>query len=140
MAAIRGKDTKPEKLVRSGLHARGLRFRLYRRDLPGRPDLVFPSRRIAVFVHGCFWHAHEGCRYFRLPDTDQERWRVKLEGNRARDQRNQAALETLGWKVIVVWECELRGSVSGRLDDLAQAILGCTKSDREAEDARRARL
>lgn len=122
MAAIKAKNTKPEMIVRRGLHSRGLRFRLYRRDLPGCPDLVFPSKRIALFVHGCFWHAHEGCRYFKLPGTDKERWRTKLEGNRTRDERDQAALRSNGWQVVVVWECELRGDVTMRLDALAGMI------------------
>lgn len=122
MAAIKAKNTKPEMIVRRGLHSKGLRFRLHRRDLPGCPDLVFPSKRIALFVHGCFWHAHEGCRYFKLPGTDQERWQSKLEGNRTRDERDQAALRSLGWKVFVVWECELRGDVTKRLDELAKMI------------------
>ena len=122
MAAIKGKNTKPEMIVRRGLHERGLRFRLHRPDLPGRPDLVFPSRQIALFVHGCFWHAHEGCRYFKLPGTDPERWHAKLEGNRTRDERDQAALRSIGWKVIVVWECELRKDVTKRLDELATLI------------------
>jgi DNA mismatch endonuclease (patch repair protein) len=122
MAAIKAKNTKPEMIVRRGLHSRGLRFRLHRRDLPGCPDLVFPSKQIALFVHGCFWHAHEGCRYFKLPGTDHERWRTKLEGNRTRDERDQAALRRIGWQVLVVWECELRGDVTIRLDALAGMI------------------
>lgn len=122
MAAIKAKNTKPEMIVRRGLHSRGLRFRLHRRDLPGCPDLVFPSKLTALFVHGCFWHAHEGCRYFKLPATDVERWRTKLDGNRTRDKRDQAALRSLGWRVFVVWECELRGDVTNRLDDLARII------------------
>lgn len=122
MAAIRSKDTKPELIVRRGLHARGLRFRLHRRDLPGRPDIIFPSRRIALFVHGCFWHAHRDCRYYKLPETYKERWREKLEGNRARDERDQAALKALGWRVLVIWECELRSEVSKQLDELAETI------------------
>ena len=122
MAAIKGKDTKPEMLVRRGLHHRGLRFRLHRRDLPGRPDLVFPSRRVALFVHGCFWHAHAGCRYFKLPETGRDQWREKLERNRARDTQNRSRLISDGWRVIVVWECELRHDLSGRIDGLAEEI------------------
>jgi DNA mismatch endonuclease (patch repair protein) len=122
MAAIKGKNTRPEMVVRRGLHRRGLRFRLHRGDLPGRPDLVFPSRNIALFVHGCFWHAHAGCRYFKLPDKDRERWSQKLQGNRARDARNQSELISRGWRVIVIWECELRQNPSSRLDDLAKEI------------------
>lgn len=122
MSAIRSKDTKPELIVRRGLHARGLRYRLHQRNLPGKPDLVFPSRRVVLFVHGCFWHAHAGCRYYKVPKTAPERWRKKLEGNRARDMRDQSALISCGWRVIVVWECELRGGAAKRLDELAADI------------------
>ena len=126
MAAIRAKNTKPEMIVRRGLHARGLRYRLHRRDLPGTPDLVFPALRVALFVNGCFWHAHDGCRYFKLPKTDPERWRAKLEGNRLRDQRDQHELRVRGWRVLVIWECELRGKssvdISRRLDEIARNI------------------
>jgi DNA mismatch endonuclease (patch repair protein) len=122
MSAIRSKDTRPELIVRRGLHARGLRYRLHRKDLPGKPDLVFPSRRVVLFVHGCFWHAHAGCRYYKIPRTESERWRKKLEGNRARDVRDQSALISIGWRVVVVWECELRGAVAKRLDELASEI------------------
>ena len=126
MAAIRGRNTKPEIVVRRGLHARGLRYRLHRKDLPGKPDLTFPSRRTVVFVNGCFWHAHEGCRFFKLPAKDREWWREKLEGNRERDERNHARLCEAGWRVIVVWECDIRGrsarEVSDMLDRLAESI------------------
>lgn len=107
MARVRGRDTKPEMAVRRYLHARGLRFRLHRRDLPGRPDLVFPSRRVAVFVHGCFWHQHPGCKRAKLPQTRADFWRQKLEGNFERDAVALAALEAGGWTVLVVWECEV---------------------------------
>jgi len=122
MAAIKSKNTRPELIVRRGLHKRGLRFRLYRRDLPGCPDLVFPAKRVIIFVHGCFWHAHAGCRYYKVPQTDAKRWREKLEGNSARDTRNQAALRAAGWRVIVLWECELREGAERRLDALAEEI------------------
>jgi DNA mismatch endonuclease, patch repair protein len=122
MAAIKAKNTKPEMIVRRGLHARGLRFCLHRPGMPGRPDLVFPSQRIALFVHGCFWHAHDGCRFYKVPGTDPDRWRAKLEGNSARDDRDQAALVVLGWRVIVIWECELRSGAAKRLDELAEMI------------------
>lgn len=114
MSRIRGKDTKPEMLVRRGLHARGLRYRLHDRDLPGRPDLVFPKHCTAIFVHGCFWHAH-GCALFKLPATRQDFWRTKLEGNAARDRKAVAELQVAGWCVLVIWECALRGP--GRLND-----------------------
>lgn len=108
MSRIRGKDTKLEMVIRRGLHARGLRYRLHDRMLLGCPDLVFPKYRTAVFVHGCFWHAH-GCALSKLPATRQEFWQQKLEGNAARDQTAIAALQTDGWRVLVIWECALRG-------------------------------
>lgn len=108
MAAIRGKNTTPELALRLPLHALGYRYRIHRRDLPGCPDLVFPSRRKAVFVHGCYWHRHEGCHWCSVPKSKREFWLPKLDGNAARDLRNIAALEQGGWKVAVVWECALR--------------------------------
>lgn len=107
MAAIRGKDTTPELAVRRMLHAMGLRFRLHRKDLPGCPDIVLPRHRTVVFVHGCFWHRHECCRYTTTPKTRQEFWLAKFESTVLRDRRNQAELKQLGWRVLVVWECEL---------------------------------
>lgn len=106
MSRIRGTHTKPELLVRKGLHARGLRFRLHRRDLPGRPDLVLPKYRAVVFVHGCFWHAHT-CQKGRIPGTRSDFWRAKFEGNRKRDARSARALREAGWRVFKVWECQL---------------------------------
>jgi DNA mismatch endonuclease (patch repair protein) len=110
MALIRGKDSKPEMLVRRMAHAAGYRFRLHRRGLPGTPDLVFPRMRKAIFVHGCFWHRHPDpeCRLARIPKSRQDFWVNKLEGNRARDLRKQEELAALGWRYLVVWECELR--------------------------------
>lgn len=108
MSRIRGSDTKPELLIRRGLHARGLRFRLHRRDLPGRPDLVFPSRRAAIFVHGCFWHGHD-CPMCRMPATRPAFWRTKIERNCARDKTVITALVGAGWRVLIIWECALRG-------------------------------
>lgn len=107
MSRIKGRDTGPEKQVRSTLHRLGLRFSLRRRDLPGRPDIVLPSRRTAVFVHGCFWHRHEGCRNAVLPKTRPEFWLAKLQSNVERDRINSKLLRKLGWRVLVVWECEL---------------------------------
>ena len=114
MAAIRGKDTAPEMAVRKMLHGMGLRFRLHRKDLPGRPDIVLPRHRTVVFVHGCFWHRHEGCRFTTTPKTRQEFWQAKFDGNVARDRRNQADLVQLGWRILVVWECELRDAAALR--------------------------
>jgi DNA mismatch endonuclease (patch repair protein) len=107
MQAVKGKDTGPERTVRQWLHALGYRFRLHRKDLPGKPDLVFPSRRKAIFVHGCFWHAH-GCRYGKLPKSRLDYWQPKLERNKARDADKIAQLEVRGWSVLVVWQCQTR--------------------------------
>ena len=108
MAQVKSKGMKPEMKVRRLLHGLGYRYRLHRKDLPGRPDLVFPSRRKVVFVNGCFWHLHEGCANVRIPATNREYWLPKLERNRARDVSNLAALSGLGWIAHTVWECELR--------------------------------
>lgn len=108
MSRIRGKDTKPEMLLRRGLHASGFRFRLHRRDLPGRPDLVFPARRAVIFAHGCFWHGH-ACPMCRMPDTRREFWAAKITGTRSRDEAAENKLLLMGWRVLVVWECALRG-------------------------------
>lgn len=108
MSRVRGRDTKPEMVVRRLLHARGYRYRLHARDLPGRPDLVFPARRKVIFVHGCFWHRHEGCALARMPKSRLDFWQAKLEGNRERDQRKLRDLAARGWRAMVVWECELR--------------------------------
>lgn len=107
MRANRGKNTKPEMLLRQMLHALGYRYRLHRRDLPGTPDLVFPSRRKAIQVHGCYWHGHDGCRRANVPKTRTEYWGRKIQANRDRDRRNDATLARMGWEVFTVWECEL---------------------------------
>ena len=106
MSRVRGKHTKPELAVRRLLHGLGYRFRLHRRDLPGSPDIVFPSRRVVVFVHGCFWHRHEGCRRTTDPKTRGDFWQAKFARNVRRDADNQTLLEAAGWKVVIVWECE----------------------------------
>ena len=108
MSRIKGRDTVPEIAVRRIAHRLGFRFRLYRKDLPGCPDLVFPRFRAVVFVHGCFWHRHCGCRYAYLPKTRVRFWNDKFRGNVARDRRNEAALREIGWRVLVIWECETR--------------------------------
>jgi DNA mismatch endonuclease, patch repair protein len=107
MSRVRGKDTKPEMLVRRGLHRLGFRYVLHDRRLPGSPDLTFPSRKKAIFVHGCFWHQHEGCRFATVPSTRPEFWGPKLKANRDRDAAAVQALKREGWKVRIVWECEL---------------------------------
>ena len=120
MALVRGRDTKPEMRVRRFLHAEGFRFRLHDRRLPGTPDLVFPSRRLAVHVHGCFWHQHPGCPAARTPKSRLDFWQHKLAGNVARDARTGNELRALGWDFIVVWECETKSLV--RLKQLAEEI------------------
>ena len=124
MSRIRGKNTKPEILVRKGLHARGFRFRLHNKKLPGSPDIVLPKYGVAIMVNGCFWHGHKGCRYATKPKTNVEFWETKIARNRHRDEVTNAHLEALGWHVITVWECELRGKaeVASRLDALAEEI------------------
>lgn len=134
MRAIRGSDTRPERLVRSLLHQRGLRFRLQRRDLPGRPDLVLPRHCVAVFVHGCFWHGH-GCPMFRLPATRTDFWRDKIATNKCRDAAAKAALDSLGWRQLWVWECATRGR--GRL---TQSALGDQMENFVRGDARMAEI
>lgn len=109
MAAIKGRDTKDELLVRRFLFRHGLRYRTSDCRLPGRPDIVLPKYRTVIFVNGCFWHGHEHCSLYRLPKTHQEFWKRKIERNRARDERSIARLLAMGWRPIVVWECELRG-------------------------------
>lgn len=108
MAGIQGKNTAPELMVRKGLHARGFRFRIHRRDLPGNPDIVLPKYQTVVFVHGCFWHGHN-CRLFKWPKTRPAFWKDKISGNMARDQKNRRTLEAAGWNVLYVWECSIRG-------------------------------
>ena len=108
MAGIKGRDTKPELAVRRIAHRLGRRFRLHKKNLPGRPDLVFPRHRLAVFVHGCFWHRHDGCRYAYTPKSRIEFWTKKFAQNVARDRKNEEALRNLGWRVLVIWECTTR--------------------------------
>ena len=124
MSRIRGKNTKPEILVRKGLHARGFRFRLHHKKLPGSPDIVLPKYSVAIMVNGCFWHGHKGCRYATKPKSNVEFWETKIVRNRHRDEVTNAHLEALGWHVITVWECELRGEsiLASRLDELAEEI------------------
>ena len=108
MSRIKSSNTKPETVVRSLLHGMGYRFRLHRKDLPGKPDIVLPMYRTVILVHGCYWHRHEGCKYAYNPKSQVEFWQNKFKENVKRDKRNQKELTELGWKVVVVWECETR--------------------------------
>ena len=128
MAAIKGKDTKPEMIVRKYLFSRGLRFRVQVRKLPGNPDIVLPKYKTVIFVNGCFWHGHEGCKYFRLPKSNIEFWKEKIVRNIERDRESMQALLVLGWKVIRVWECELRNKAN-REEMLNKIYNSITSSD-----------
>lgn len=108
MSRIKGKNTKPEMLVRKFLHAEGFRYKLHDKTLPGKPDLVLPKYKTAIFIHGCFWHGHEGCKYFVVPKTRTEWWLKKISSNITNDIKAQKALIKDGWKVITIWECELK--------------------------------
>jgi DNA mismatch endonuclease (patch repair protein) len=124
MARIRSRDTRPELEVRRALHARGLRFRLHRRDLPGTPDIVLPRHRLAILVHGCFWHRHRGCGPLSLPRTRTDYWAQKFAANTKRDRKTAKALAARGWAVEVVWECEARrpDRLAARLDRLVASL------------------
>lgn len=115
MSRIRSGNTFPEKIVRSYLHAHGLRFRLHRKDLPGKPDIILPRLKTAVFVHGCFWHQCPRCKSGRLPKSNLAYWETKLKKNKDRDKQNIKSLKSLGWKVIVIWECQIEEKNIDRL-------------------------
>jgi DNA mismatch endonuclease, patch repair protein len=126
MSGIRGKDTQPEVMVRRALHARGLRFGIKQTRLPGRPDIVLPRWKVAIFVHGCFWHWH-GCQLSKMPTSNRAFWKKKLAGNQDRDSRAQITLISMGWRVAMIWECSLRGQAARArfdavMDELAQWI------------------
>lgn len=110
MAKIKGKDTKPEKVVRSLLHQMGYRFRLHRNDLPGNPDIVLPKHKKVIFVHGCFWHGHKDCSRAKRPSTNKKFWNEKLSKNMKRDKKNQDALRDLGWKYKIIWQCQVKSA------------------------------
>lgn len=107
MSGIRGRDTKPELVVRKYLHAHGLRYRIAPKDLPGKPDIVLPKYRTVVFVHGCFWHRHPGCKYAATPSTNPDFWQRKFQTNVVRDERIRESLQQAGWRVLIIWECEI---------------------------------
>ncbi len=126
MASVKQKDTKQEITVRKYLFSKGFRFRKNDKRLPGSPDIVLPKYKVAIFVHGCFWHGHE-CRAGRLPSSNNEFWEKKIDRNKERDKQNKKQLEVLGWKVIVIWQCELKNHAAAneRLTDLITEIKGC---------------
>lgn len=130
MSRIRSKDTKPEMLIRRGLHARGLRYRLHGAAIPGKPDMVFSKHRAVVFVHGCFWHGH-GCSLFRWPQTRAEFWKTKITRNMERDRTVRSALTAAGWRTIVVWECALRGKNRRALEDVLSDAEALVRHGRE---------
>ena len=125
MSRIKGKDTKPEELVRKYLFSRGFRYRKNDKRLPGKPDIVLPKYKTIIFVNGCFWHKHEGCKYFVWPKNNAEFWKQKIEGTVERDKKNLQDLKKLGWNVIVVWECQLKGKNSTEtLESIEKKIVG----------------
>lgn len=117
MSGIRGKNTRSELLIRKGLHRMGFRYQLHRKDLPGKPDLVFPKHHAAIFINGCFWHAH-GCHLFKWPSTRVEFWRDKIGSNKTRDELNIQANISMGWKVLTIWECALKGKTRRNLNEV----------------------
>ena len=132
MSQIHGKNTKPEMVVRKGLHARVFRFRLHNKKLPGSPDIVLPKYGVAIMVNGCFWHGHKGCQYATKPKSNIEFWETKIARNRHRDEVTEAHLQALGWHVITIWECELR--TSSQLDDRLNTL---TEEIRRAYETKR---
>jgi len=123
MSQIKGKNTKPEILVRKFLFSNGFRFRLHDKKLPGKPDIILPKYKTAIFVHGCFWHGHENCKYFKIPKTRADWWLIKINGNIVNDKKKQLLLQEMGWKVLYVWECDLKtGLVDKTLDKLVHDI------------------
>lgn len=130
MASIKGRDTKPEVVLRKALFGLGLRYRLHDRALPGTPDLVFPKYRAVLFVHGCFWHGH-GCNLFVVPHTNTAFWIAKIAGNQARDEAATRALRKLGWRVMTAWECALRGREKQEVGDVARRVARWLESRRQ---------
>lgn len=129
MSQIGHTDTKPEILVRKGLHRRGFRYRLHTKDLPGKPDIVLPKYKTVIFVHGCFWHGHKNCRYFRFPKTNTDFWEKKITRNRERDVEVRQRLVELGWRVLIVWECATRHLSEDFLIPVIADWLASTEND-----------
>ncbi|NWJ25959.1 DNA mismatch endonuclease Vsr [Rhizobium sp. Td3] len=128
MSGIRGVNTKPELAIRKALHRQGFRFRLYARDVPGRPDLLLPKYRAAIFVHGCFWHGHD-CSLFRMPRTRTQFWQAKIDRNRNRDVEVSVQLADLGWRQLSIWECAFRGKAQIGLDETVVRTIQWIRSD-----------
>lgn len=128
MSGIKGKNTKPELAIRAALHGRGFRFRLHRKELPGKPDLVFTGRNAVLFVHGCFWHGHD-CHLFRWPKSRDEFWRAKIGANIQRDRQQHEALAEAGWRIGIVWECALKGKTHLPFDNVVDQCAIWLKSD-----------
>lgn len=137
MAAIKGKDTRPEMLVRKYLFSKGLRYRVNDKRLPGSPDIVLKKFKTVIFIDGCFWHAHKGCKYYKMPKTNVDFWRAKIARNIARDYVNNVDLELAGWKVIRVWECDVKTKAKREetLKNLYQSITGATPKRAVYEEA-----
>lgn len=123
MRCVRGKDTKPEIRVRSALHRSGYRFRLHKTDLPGKPDIVLPLYNTAIFVNGCFWHQHPGCRKATIPKNNRQFWKEKLTRTVERDKQNMTDLRNLGWNIITIWECEMRASFDATMDRVLAQLM-----------------
>lgn len=122
MSKIRSKNTKPEIVLRSALHRLGYRFRIHKKDLPGKPDIVLPKHNTIIFVNGCFWHYHEDCREGRIPDTNSKSWKEKLSKNVERDEKHQKSCNELGWKVLVVWECEIEKKMNTTIEKVLRVL------------------
>lgn len=123
MSQIHSKNTKPEILVRSVLHRLGLRFRIHRKDLPGKPDIVLPKLKTIIFVHGCFWHRHKNCKEASSPKTNIQYWEKKITNNTKRDKKHKKDLITLGWRVIIIWECEMKGTIENRIKIIKRKLI-----------------
>ncbi len=128
MASIRGKDTKPEIIIRKALHKQGLRYKLHDKTLPGRPDLVFPKYKAVIQIHGCFWHLHD-CHIFKWPSSKPEFWKRKISSNKDRDLENTKRLLKLGWRILVIWECSLKGKYRRSIDTVVEKTINWLKSN-----------
>ncbi len=135
MSGIKGKNTKPEHFIRKALHARGYRFRLHKKGLPGKPDLVLPKYNAAIFVHGCFWHGHD-CHLFKWPQSRPEFWRTKIKKNRENDEKTLSSLHKQDWRVLVVWECAIKGKERLGAERIIDGIVGWLHSDESYDEIR----